>query len=195
MSDIFEYEIPFEGKAALRVDKSQIVHAISIRLNRPLTSEEGDKVWADIKHEPDWYVVFPIWAEKNGVKIDDKMDFTEMLKEDIEYAASKVVNDMWEEVHENLLKTSLDKIAASIYAQSEEITLANIEQQSQKRIQEDNVRNGLARCANETKKKSIEKWKRNYFLMEHNLDIQNIVLPDGKTEDEFMKHLEAFVKH
>ena len=29
--------------------------------------------------------------------------------------------------------------------------------------------------------------------MEHNLDIQNITLPEGKTEENFIKHMEAFL--
>jgi hypothetical protein len=118
------------------------------------------------------------------------------LRDDIEAGATKIVSDVWFNVLDDALKNDLDKAAAAFIVKEEEteITLANVENQTQKRIQDENVRNGLARCANESKKKSIEKWKRNYFLMEHNLDIQNVVLPEGKSEEDFMKHLEAFVR-
>ena len=188
MSDTFIYEIPFEAKAVLRVEKSQIVDAVSMRVGRHLTAEEGDKVWTDIKHGDDWKTIFP---EKNA---DEKMNFAEMLKDDIETAANKIISNIWDMVHDSLLNSDLNKAAAPLASETEkEITLENVEIQTQKRIQDDNVRNGLARCANETKKKSIEKWKRNYFLMEHNIDIQNITLPDGKTEEDLIKHLEVFV--
>jgi hypothetical protein len=190
MGDTFVYEIPFEAKATLCVNKWQIVTAVAIRAGRHLTEAEGDKVWADIKHGDDWKAVFPVKEY-----LTDKLNFAELLKEDIETAANKIVSDVWDNVYDDVLKTDLDKAATPLYVEKsdEEITLANIEQQTQKRIQDDNVRNGLARCANETKKKSIEKWKRNYFLMEHNIDIQNITLPDGKTEEDLIKHLEAFI--
>ena len=59
MSDTFIYTIPFEAKAVLRVEKSQIVDAVSMRVGRHLTAEEGNKVWADIKHGDDWKTIFP----------------------------------------------------------------------------------------------------------------------------------------
>ena len=197
MGDTFVYEIPFEGEAKICVEKAQIVKAVSSRVGRNLTAAETDKVWKEIKHGDDWYGMFPSWAAKNGIHMynaDDKMNYAEIFKEDIETAVNKVVNNIWENVLEDVLSTDLDKAAAGLCSEEpDEITLANIESQTQKRIQEDNVRNGLARCANETKKKSVEKWKRNYFLMQHNLDIQNVTLPEGKTEEDLIKHLEAFV--
>ena len=198
-TDTFIYKIPFEGTAELRIKKKIIVNAVSNRVGRPLTDTEADKVWKEIKHRDDWYSMFPSWAAQNGVHMygsDDSINYAEMFKEDIETAANKTVNDVWENVFENVLDSDLDKAVADLHVDEseEEITLANVDKQTQKCIQEDNVRNGLARCANETKKKSIEKWKRNYFLMEHNLDIQNIALPDGKTEEDFIKHLEEFVR-
>ena len=199
MSDTFIYEIPFEGTAELRVEKKTIINTVSSRVGRQLTDTEADKVWKEIKHGDDWYGMFPSWAAKNSVNMygsDDRMNYAEMFKEDIETAANKIVNDIWNNVFESVLESDLDKAAADLYIDEseKEITLANVEKQTQKRIQDDNVQNGLARCANETKAKSIEKWKRNYFLMEHNLDIQNITLPDGKTEEDLIKHLEAFVQ-
>ena len=199
MSDTFIYEIPFEGTAELRVEKKTIINTVSSRVGRQLTDAEADKVWKEIKHGDDWYGMFPLWASQNSVNMygsDDRMNYAEMFKEDIETAANKIVNDIWNNVFESVLESDLDKAAADLYIDEseKEITLANIEKQTQKRIQDDNVKNGLARCANETKAKSIEKWKRNYFLMEHNLDIQNITLPEGKTEEDLIKHLEAFVQ-
>jgi hypothetical protein len=191
-ADNFVYEIPFEAKAKVTVNKWQIVTAVAMRVGRHLTTEEGNKVWADIQRGEDWKAVFPLKQYST-----DKLDFAELLREDIENAAEKIINDVWDNVYDDALKTDLDKLASDLHVESEpeEITLANVEIQTQKRIQDDNVRNGLARCANETKKKSIEKWKRNYFLMQHNLDIQNISLPDGKTEEDFIKHLEGFLKN
>ena len=189
MSDIFNYEIPFSGKAILCVKKWPIVNAVSMRVGRHLTAEEGDKVWAEIRNGDDWKAVF---SAKNS---EDKINFAELLKDDIEAAANKIIVDVWENVLDDALDTDLNKAAATYYVEEpQEITLANVDIQTQKRIQDDNVRYGLARCANETKKKSIEKWKRNYFLMMHNIDIQNISLPNGKSEEDLIKHLEAFVR-
>jgi hypothetical protein len=185
--DTFTYEIPFSGTAKLCVEKWPIVNAISMRVGRHLTAEEGNEVWAEIQRGEDWKAVF------DAKKGENKLDFADLLREDIEAAADKIISDVWINVLDDALATDLDRVASYYGESEEEITLANVESQTQKRIQEDNVRNGLARCANETKKKSIEKWKRNYFLMAHNLDIQNVTLPDGKTEEDFIKYLEAFV--
>ena len=54
----------------------------------------------------------------------------------------------------------------------DEITLENIEFHTKERIQDENVNNGLARCANELKDKSIEKWKKNY-IEQQNKKIQD----------------------
>lgn len=188
--DTFNYDIPFSGKAILCVEKHQILYAVYTRIGRHLTAEEGNKVWADIQKGDDWKAVF------SANNTENKLNFAELLRDDIEAGATKIVSDVWFNVLDDALKNDLDKAAAAFIVKEEEaeITLANVEMQTQKRIQDENVRNGLARCANESKKKSIEKWKRNYFLMEHNLDIQNVVLPEGKSEEDFIKHLEAFVR-
>ena len=186
MSDTFIYNIPFEGNAKLSVEKWPIIKAVENRIGRKLTDAEGEKVWKEIKQGDDWKAVFP------SKPIFEKINFAEILKEDIENASNKIIQDVWEDVLDDALSSDLAKIA-NLYFTEEEITLANVERQTQKRIQDENVRNGLARCANETKKKSIEKWKKNYFLMQHNLDIQNVNLPDGKSEEDFMKYLEGFL--
>ena len=54
----------------------------------------------------------------------------------------------------------------------DEITLENIKFHTQKRIQDENVNNGLARCANEVRDKSIKKWKKNY-IEQQNKKIQD----------------------
>ena len=61
----------------------------------------------------------------------------------------------------------------------DEITLDNIESHTQKRIQDENVKNGLARCANELKDKSIEKWKNNYIESRTQKEIQDENVKNG----------------
>ena len=61
----------------------------------------------------------------------------------------------------------------------DEITLENIEFHTQKRIQDENVNNGLARCANELKDKSIEKWKNNYIESRTQKEIQDENIKNG----------------
>ena len=60
----------------------------------------------------------------------------------------------------------------------DEITLENIESYTQKRIQDENVNNGLARCANEVRDKSIKKWKKNY-IEQQNKKIQDENVKNG----------------
>ena len=60
----------------------------------------------------------------------------------------------------------------------DEITLENIESHTKERIQDENVNNGLARCANESKDKSIEKWKKNY-IEQQNKKIQDENVKNG----------------
>jgi hypothetical protein len=83
-------------------------------------------------------------------------------------------------------------VAPAIEAAVEEpITWANVESQSQIRIQDENVKNGLARCANEKKHKSIDKWRAHY-VNTHILG-SAVVLPDGKSKEDLVKQISAYL--
>jgi hypothetical protein len=69
-------------------------------------------------------------------------------------------------------------LTSAIRINWDEITLDNIESRTQKEIQDENVKNGLARCANEKKDKSIEKWKNNY-IEQQNKKIQDENVKNG----------------
>jgi hypothetical protein len=90
---------------------------------------------------------------------------------------------------------------------TEPITLESLEAQeyTQKRIQDENVKYGLARCSRECKQKSIAKLHN--FLSTHNArapsnDICKILLdedkplhyvyPVGKTKDDFVAYVYNF---
>ena len=44
----------------------------------------------------------------------------------------------------------------------DKITCENIESHTKEQIQNENVKNGLARCDNELKEKSVKKWRENH---------------------------------
>jgi hypothetical protein len=56
-----------------------------------------------------------------------------------------------------------------------EITWENIELHTKEQIQNENVKNGLARCDNELKEKSIEKWRKNYIKQQLTLQETNLI--------------------
>ena len=45
----------------------------------------------------------------------------------------------------------------------DKITCENIESHTKEQIQNENVKNGLARSAKESKEKSVKKWRKNYI--------------------------------
>ena len=84
----------------------------------------------------------------------------------------------------------------------EQITLESLETTlyTQKQIQDENVKNGMARCANETKDKSLAKL-RTYLLMqkEQHVKIQldrdiclDFTYPVGKTKQDLLYVLYEF---
>ena len=97
-------------------------------------------------------------------KVIDKVK-VQFFDSDIEYVESKKLRD-------NLLQ-------CVIRVNWNEITLENIESHTQKQIQDENVKNGLARCANELKDKSIEKWKNNYIESRTQKEIQDENIKNG----------------
>jgi len=86
---------------------------------------------------------------------------------------------------------------------SEPITLASLESEyyTQKRIQDENVKYGLARCQNETKEKSLLKLRNHLHSIKHNesceikLDDDKpliYVFPLGKTKGDLVAHIYKF---
>lgn len=94
---------------------------------------------------PDTFVVYDIEMINSVI---DKLKI-QFFDSHVEYIESKDLSG-------NIL-------TSAIRVNWDEITLENIESRTQKEIQDENVKNGLARCANEKKDKSIEKWKNNYI--------------------------------
>jgi hypothetical protein len=73
-------EIPFEAKGNLTVNKLQIVTAVSMRIGRPLTAEEANKVWDNIQQEKQWKLTIPL-----------QLDFAEFLNDNIQSVADSLI--------------------------------------------------------------------------------------------------------
>jgi hypothetical protein len=58
------------------------------------------------------------------------------------------------------------------------ITWDNVESHTKEEIQNENVKNGLARCANELKETSVEKWRKNYIKQQVTLQEANKMIEE-----------------
>lgn len=77
---------------------------------------------------------------------------------------------------------------------------SNVKDYTQKQIQDENVKLGEARCANETREKSEAKFIRAYnkcnmcdFTMDNKS--YSIPLPVGKSREDFVKHILDFFRN
>jgi hypothetical protein len=214
--DTFEYEITIpETTALIQITKAQIVDEIEDRLERPLSKEEKDRVWDDFRHSDDFYDIFAELFRNQGIPCmgASGLSYRQYFEEPVETAIQTTIDEIFSHCWSDFFGNSLDTIAEEIKETEvaeepaaaetkeahvvplvvaptavEEITWANIESQSQTRIQDENVKNGLARCANEKKQKSIDKWKTHY-VNTHILNSNAVVLPGGKNKDELIQQI------
>jgi len=216
----YEITIP-ETTALIQITKEQIVDEIEDRLERPLSKEEKDRVWDDFKHSDDFYDIFAELFRTQGIPCmgASGLSYRQYFEEDVETAIQSTIDEIFSHCWNDFFGNSLDTIAEEIKetaaeeesaeetkagegeppavapaieaAVEEPITWANVESQSQIRIQDENVKNGLARCANEKKQKSIDKWRAHY-VNTHILG-SAVVLPDGKSKEDLVKQISAYL--
>lgn len=191
---IFKYEITIpETTAMITITKEQIIEDVENRVDRKLSEEEANSVWDDFKHSNDFNDIFcEILREQeipcqgaNGLQYSEY--FEEGIKNAIQYSIDEDFSNYWEDFFGN----SLNEIAEELKTNNvKEITWDNIESHTQIQIQDENVKNGLARCANELKKTSIKKWKEHY-VNTHIIN-SNIILPNNKNKDDLIKHIVSY---
>jgi hypothetical protein len=158
--DVFEYKIRIPEMTSKIVVKKR-------HLMEKLGSAFTEEAWKEFKRSDEWLRTFPRYAAAIGVNYYGAEDgdlYKGFFKHGVKGAVRRSIRDDMANLFDDLFPEALAAAAAA--AEPDSITLENIEKQTKKRIQEDNVKNGLARCANETKEKSIEKWKAYY--MQHN---------------------------
>jgi hypothetical protein len=170
--DVFEYKIRIPEMTSKIVVKKR-------HLMEKLGSAFTEEAWKEFKRSDEWLRTFPRYAAAIGVNYYGAEDgdlYKGFFKHGVKGAVRRSIRDDMANLFDDLFPEALSAAAAAsaeaeeaakaAAAEPDSITLENIEKQTKKRIQEDNVKNGLARCANETKEKSIEKWKAYY--MQHN---------------------------
>jgi hypothetical protein len=197
----FSYDIGFpegEHTCKITITKEMVVVYLSSKLGRKLTEQEGQEMWDTLKQSREWYSLFPEYAMAHGYRmygVSDYDTYVDLFKDDIQEAIDQVVEKVMAKQLEYIFHLTLEEMEGKlreIPPSEEKITLNNIEQQTQKRIQEENVKNGLARCANETKKKSIEKWKAHYIQTHMQMNVDESILPKGKTKEDLFQHMASF---
>jgi hypothetical protein len=196
----FEYEITIpETTAVIQITKDEIVEDIEHRVGRNLTDEEKKKVWDDFRNSDDFRDIFCEILREEGIPClgASGLSYSEYFEEDVEKAIQDTVDENFRHCWEGFFDNSLEEIANEIKDNEadkkniDEITWDNIESHTQERIQDENVKNGLARCAKELKKTSVRKWKEHYV----NTHIVNstVILPNGKNKDEMIKNIISYL--
>ncbi len=73
---------------------------------------------------------------------------------------------------------------------------SNLHEYTQKQIQDENVRMGEARCANESRAKSeakfISAWNKQHSTCQFTIDGKEYLIPVGKSREDFVKHILDF---
>jgi hypothetical protein len=164
--DVFVYKIRIpEMTSKIIVKKKHLME----KLGTAFTEE----AWKEFKRSDEWLRMFPRYAAAIGVNYYGAEDgdlYKGFFKHGVKVAVRRSIRahmaNLFDDIFPQALSAAAEAAAAEAAAAEDAITLDNIEKQTKKRIQDDNVKNGLARCANETKEKSIEKWKAYY--MQHN---------------------------
>jgi hypothetical protein len=197
----FEYEVTIpETTAQIKISKDQIVDDIENRIERSLSDEEKNKVWNDFCQSDDFRDVFAYYFRERGYPCQGAqgLDYATYFEEAVETAIQDTINECFSECWKDFFGNSLEEIADDIKKSDntntveDKITWENIESHTQTRIQDENVKNGLARCKRELKKTSIKKWKENYIST--NIINSNIVLPKGKSKDDLVQNIIDYLK-
>lgn len=186
-SFIYELTIP-ETTATLTITKQQVVEKIEGCVGRNLSEEEGDMVWSKIKTTDDWYNTFPKYAESCGIHYYGANElYTSCFEEDVKYAIQESIDTAFLAVWDNLFERALCDIVDSL---EPSITWDTIDSFTKEQIQNENVKNDVARCAKELKETSIKKWKKQYIKTHIVLDD---TLPNDKTNEDLINHIYAFL--
>jgi len=192
---IFVYEMTIpemtipEMTAKLSLRKEEVVAKIEGHIGRALSEEQGRAVWSSIKKSNNWYGIFPGYAEEFGIHVygDNDQLYNECFEEGAKKAVQESIDGTFSDLWDNLLEKALAEAVETIDQEGEEISWENIESQTKTRIQDENVKNGDARCARELKETSIKKWRKHYIG-------SNIIgsIPGGKKKDDLIAHILAF---
>jgi hypothetical protein len=192
---IFNYEIIIpETIAKITLTKEQVVKKIEELSGKTLSEDEGNKAWRKIKRSDDFYSTFCEYAKTRGVYYYGSSDYQlygDCFEEGVKKAIQDSIDGDFLNLWDNLLERALDDISSKLKTEKinvEEITWENIASHTKKQIQDENVKNGLPRCENEIKLKSINKWRENYVKTHI---IKDVVLPNGKDKDELIKNIIA----
>ena len=198
----FEYEITIpETTALIKITKEQIVDDIQTRVGRTLTEDEKNSVWDDFRNSHDFKDIFCDILREQGIPCQGAggLEYDEYFREGVETSIQNTIDEDFKNYWEDFFGNSLDKIAEELKnnneeyenSKTEEISWDNIESHTQERIQNENVKNGLARCANELKKTSIRKWKDHY--VNTHIISSSVILPNGKNKDELVKNIISYL--
>jgi hypothetical protein len=188
---VFVYEIVVpETTAKLILTKQQVVEKLENSVGRTLSEEERTKVWNTIKSTDDWYSTFPRYAETCGLRyygVSDYELYMSCFEADVNLAIQESIHHAFSVVWENLFERALCDIVDTL---EPVITWDTVESFTKEQIQNENVRNGVARCAKELKETSIKKWKKQY-INSHIVTDGN--LPNGKTKEDLINHVYSFL--
>jgi hypothetical protein len=192
----FEYEITIpETTALIKITKEDIVDDIENRVGRTLSEEEKKSVWDDFRNSDDFNDIFCENLREQGIPCQGASDlnYDDYFRQGVEISIQDAVDQDFLNYWEDFFGNSLDEIADELKDKNniEEITWDNIESHTQTRIQDENVKNGLARCAKELKKTSIRKWKEHY-VNSHIIN-STVVLPNGKNKEELVKNIISYL--
>ena len=188
---IYEILIP-ETTAKITLRKTQVVKKLEELVGRQLSEEEANKAWRKIKRSDDFYGTFCEYARTRGINYHGASDYQlygDCFEEDVKKAIQDSVDGVFLNLWDNLLERALDDISNKLKTEEinvEEITWENIESHTKKRIQDENVKNGLPRCENELKWKSVNKW-REYYVKTH--IIKDVILPNGKDKNTLIANI------
>jgi hypothetical protein len=197
---IFDYEITIpQTTATITITKEEIVEDIEDKLGRKLTDDEKNEAWIHFRNSDDFRDIFCEILREEGIPCQGAsgLSYNEYFKEDVEKSIQNTIDENFRHYWEGFFENSLETIANEIKDKKadedkiEDITWDNIESHTQKRIQDENVKNGLARCAKELKETSIKKWKE-YYVNTHIID-SNVVLPNGKNKEELVKNIMSYL--
>jgi hypothetical protein len=188
---VYEIVVP-ETTAKITLTKAQVVQKIEEQVGRTLSEEEANKAWRKIKRSDDFYGTFCEYARARGINYHGASDYQlycECFKEDVKKGIQDSVDGVFLNLWDNLLERALIDISSELKTEQineEEITWENIESHTKKRIQDENVKNGVPRCDNELKWKSIKKWRENYVKIHI---IKDTVLPNGKDKVKLIENI------
>jgi len=190
---IFIYEITVpETTAKITLTKAQVVKRLEELIGRTLSEQEGNKAWRKIKRSDDFYGTFCEYARSRGIHYYGASDYQlygDCFEEGVKKAIQDSIDGDFLNLWDNLLERALDDISSKLKTEKinvEELTWENIELHTKKRIQDENVKNGLPRCENELKWKSIKKWREHYVKT---YIIKDVVLPNGKDKDKLIENI------